>query len=242
MDKRYRHEWKYVISYSDMLAIRQRMSAIAQPDPHATDGKYLIRSLYFDDYYGSAYEEKDSGVFARKKYRIRVYNCSDTSIKLERKKKLGSYIYKESASLSKEEFYRIIQGDYDFLLKSDKKLCREFYFEVISNVMRPRLIVDYDRTPFVMDAGTVRITFDKNVRAAVGGFDIFDRDLPVLPAMDPEKLILEVKFTEFLPKIVKDLVAPCSSEKVAASKYVMCYDKTAYLYTQDYYVDEKYNL
>ena len=240
--EQYRHELKYLINYREYEGLKLRMAPYFTLDKNAIDGQYMIRSLYFDDYYGSAYEEKDSGVFARKKYRIRVYNCSDTSIKLERKKKLGSYIYKESASLSKEEFYRIIQGDYDFLLKSDKKLCREFYFEVISNVMRPRLIVDYDRTPFVMDAGTVRITFDKNVRAAVGGFDIFARDLPVLPAMDPEKLILEVKLTEFLPKIVKDLVAPCSSEKVAASKYVMCYDKTAYLYTQDYYVDEKYNL
>jgi hypothetical protein len=240
--EKYRHELKYLINYGEYEGLKHRMAPYFTLDKNASDGEYMIRSLYFDDYFGSAYDEKDSGTFARRKYRIRIYNCSDKSIKLERKKKLGSYIYKESASIKKEEFYRIIQGDYDFLLKSDRQLCREFYFEIISKVMRPRLIVDYDRTPFIMDAGTVRITFDKNVRAAVGGYDIFDSSLPVLPAMDPDKLIMEVKFTEFLPRIVKDLVSPYSSEKVAASKYVMCYDKTAYLYTQDYYVNEKYNL
>ncbi|MFR7798920.1 MAG: hypothetical protein ACLU37_13135 [Collinsella sp.] len=41
--------------------------------------------------------------------------------------------------------------------------------------------MDYEREPWVMDEGTVRITFDMNVRAAVGSFDIFDATLPALP-------------------------------------------------------------
>ena len=97
---------------------------------------YMIRSLYFEDYFNSAYAEKESGVLMRKKYRIRIYDCSDRSIKLERKKKFGSYIYKESAPLTKEEFYRILDGDYQFLLKSPYPLCREFYVECVSNLMR----------------------------------------------------------------------------------------------------------
>ena len=43
-----RHEWKHEINYMDMLVIRSRMRAITTPDPHAIDGKYFIRSLYFD--------------------------------------------------------------------------------------------------------------------------------------------------------------------------------------------------
>lgn len=46
---------------------------------------------------------KNPGVLMRKKYRIRIYDYSDRSIKLERKKKFGSYIYKESAPLTREE-------------------------------------------------------------------------------------------------------------------------------------------
>ena len=39
MDIHYRHEWKHEISYADLLAIRQRLRAVTEPDPHAIDGK-----------------------------------------------------------------------------------------------------------------------------------------------------------------------------------------------------------
>ena len=77
---------------------------------------------------------------------------------------------KEDAPLTVEEFYKIIDGDYDFLLKSPYPLCQEFYYECVSNMMRPRTIVDYEREPWVYDFGTVRLTFDQNVRVAVGSF------------------------------------------------------------------------
>jgi hypothetical protein len=237
--KKFRYEWKYLISYPEYEALRLKMLPYFALDSHAKDGEYMIRSLYFDDYYGSAYEEKEMGVFFRKKYRIRIYDCGDSSIKLERKTKQGKYILKEAADLTKDEFYKILDGEYGFLLQSEKNLLREFYVECISNMMRPRVIVDYDRTPFIMEEGTVRITFDKKVRAAVGSFDIFDPDIPTLPAMPKDKLIMEVKYTEFLPKIVKDMLPPRGSEMVAASKYVMCCDKTAYLSGPQYYVDER---
>ena len=87
----------------------------------------------------------------RKKYRIRIYNYSAESIKLERKKKFGSYIYKEDAPLTKDEVQKILSGEYEFLLKSPYNLCREFYIECMSNMMRPRTIVDYEREPWIMD-------------------------------------------------------------------------------------------
>ena len=89
--------------------------------------------------------------------------------------------------------------------------------------------VDYEREPWVMDEGTVRITFDMNVRAAVGSFDIFDATLPALPVLEPGKLVMEVKFTEFCPQLVRDLVPPGAAELTAVSKYCLCYEKTAYL-------------
>ncbi len=76
-------------------------------------------------------------------------------IKLERKKKYGSWIYKEDAPLTRGEFEQILAGDYGFLLRSPYPLCREFYIECIYNMMRPWAIVDYEREPWVMDEGTV---------------------------------------------------------------------------------------
>ena len=88
----FRHEWKYLINRAEKQLTDLRLRECMQLDPHAGEGGYMIRSLYFDDYWNSAMEEKDAGVLMRKKYRIRIYNCSDKSIKLERKKKFGSYI------------------------------------------------------------------------------------------------------------------------------------------------------
>ena len=170
----FRNEWKYLISTSEKEMLTLRLKPFLQPDPHAGEGGYYIRSLYFDDYWNSAYAEKEAGVLMRKKYRIRIYNNNDKFIKLERKKKFGSYIYKESAPLTREEVEKILKGDYEFLLHSPHSLCREFYIECTCNMMRPRTIVDYERIPWILDAGTVRITFDSDVRAAIGSYDIFD--------------------------------------------------------------------
>ena len=169
-EKPFRHELKYVIGEPEKALLTERFKHLIQLDKHATNGGYTIRSLYFDDYWNSAYAEKDAGILVRKKYRIRIYNFGTNSIKLERKKKVDTYILKEDAPLTVEEFYKIIDGDYDFLLKSPYPLCQEFYYECVSNMLRPRTIVDYEREPWVYDFGTVRLTFDQNVRVAVWKF------------------------------------------------------------------------
>lgn len=235
--EQFRHEWKYLINTAEKELLNLRLKEVFSMDPYAGPGGYLIRSLYFDDYWNSAYEEKEAGVLMRKKYRIRIYGYSDSSIKLERKKKFGSYIYKESAPLTRRETELILEGKYEFLLKSPHSLCREFYVECTSNLMRPRLIVDYEREPWIMDAGTVRVTMDANVRAAVGSYDIFDPGLPTLPLLEPGKLVMEVKYTQFLPQIVRNILPPRGQEAVAVSKYVMAYEKTRYMHGFAYWCE-----
>ena len=173
----------------------------------------------------------------RKKYRIRIYNNNDKFIKLERKKKFGSYIYKESAPLTREEVEKILKGDYAFLLYSSHSLCREFYIECTCNMMRPRTIVDYERIPWILDAGTVRITFDSDVRAAIGSYDIFDPGLPALSVLEPGKLILEVKFTEMLPQLLRDVLPPPAAEFTAVSKYVLWYEQPRYMNGFEYWYE-----
>ena len=173
--EQYRNEWKYYISLWEAELLKERLLPFMEVDPHARDGKYTIRSLYFDDYWDSSYEEKMMGVDNRKKWRIRIYDFRDSSIKLERKKKWNSYIYKESAEITREEFDRLMAGDYGFLLRHREPLCQEFYYECMVNLMRPKVIVDYEREPLIRQEGDVRITFDGDVRAAIAGFDIFTK-------------------------------------------------------------------
>ena len=225
----YRHEWKYLLSHSEADMLRRRLEPFLTLDPHAGADGYEIRSLYFDDYNNSAYVQKLMGVYSRKKWRIRIYNYSDSKISLERKKKEGNYIYKESADLTRQEYWKIIDGDYEFLLQKEKNLYKEFYAECMFNLLRPKVIVDYNRIPLIMDEGTVRITFDSDVAAAIGGYDIFDPELPRLSAQDAEVEVLEVKYTEFLPQIIRKLLPSDGSEVVAFSKYVACYEAAHHL-------------
>ncbi len=221
----YRFEWKYLISIPEAELLKRRLLSVLKRDPHTgPDGGYDIRSLYFDDWRNSAYVQKMMGVYSRKKWRIRIYNYSDRKISLERKKKNGNYIYKESAPLTRDEFDRILAGDFDFLLKRKENLCGEFYMDCVTEILRPKVIVDYHRIPLIQDAGTVRITFDSDVRAAIGGFQIFDATLPTMIAQDPSVVVLEVKYTEFLPRVVAQLLPTQGREFVAFSKYTSCYD------------------
>ena len=220
-----RHELKYIISEPQKEAVVQRLLQIASRDAHAENGRYFIRSLYFDDIWEQAYEEKLAGTNTRKKYRIRIYNHEDTLIRLECKRKSGQYINKISAKLSRKETEQILCSDLSFLLKREEEVCRDFYIECMTNRMHPTVIVDYDREPFVYPYGDVRITFDSHVRAGVLSDDLFDPKLPVIEVLEPHTLIMEVKFTEYLPKVIQDVLWVEDSIPVAASKYVMCLEK-----------------
>ena len=202
-----------------------RMQNVLKMDPNAGNNGYMIRSLYFDDFCNSAYEDKIIGIANRKKYRIRIYDYSERIIKLECKQKQGNYIYKEAASLTREEVYLILDGYYDFLLHHKEPLCQRFYIACVSELLRPKVIVDYDRIPYIYDAGTVRVTFDSHVRAGIGSFDIFDRNIPTLETMDSGRLIMEVKYTEFLPQVVQNILPLDSGEYTSASKYCMCLEE-----------------
>lgn len=225
----FRNEWKYLLSQNQADLLKRRLSPFLELDKHAGEDGYEIRSLYFDDYYNSAYNQKLMGVYSRKKWRIRIYNYSDSKIVLERKKKNGNYIYKESADITREEFEKILNNDFLFLLDKDKNLYKEFYYECMTNLLRPKVIVDYNRIPLVQDEGTVRITFDSDIRAAVGSFDIFDSKLPQFSACEADYLVLEVKYTEFIPQMIKELLPLDGQEFTAFSKYVACYDAAHHL-------------
>lgn len=222
---KFRHEQKYIISESEKEIIMRRISTLVQRDSHAENGMYFIRSLYFDDIWENAYEEKLAGTDVRKKYRIRIYNYDDSLIRLECKRKKGQYINKISAKLSREEYERIMQGDYSFLIEREEQVCKDFYLECMNDKMRPKVIVDYEREPFVYPYGDVRITFDSHVRSGVFHNEIFDRNLPVMEVLEPGQLIMEVKYTEFLPNFIRAMLQVDNSIYVAASKYVLCLEK-----------------
>jgi hypothetical protein len=217
----YRHEIKIQINYPDMIAIRQRMKAIARSDPHAPDGSYLIRSLYFDTPENKALCEKRSGINKRHKFRIRCYNNDTSFIKLEKKIKIGNLGTKVYAELSKEEAESIVNGDIEWMSASNDELIRELCYRMRSERLKPKTIVDYTREPFIFDPGNVRVTLDYDIRVGFEPKDFFNARSVTLPST-PGITVMEVKWDNFLPTIIRDAVLIPESRSGSFSKYEAC--------------------
>lgn len=217
----YRHEWKHSISRRDMLMLRQRLRAVMEPDPHAIDGKYFIRSLYFDTPGDTALREKLDGVSRREKFRIRCYNHDTSLIHLEKKSKLAGLGSKLSAPLSPQQVQSILDGDLGWMLSSSQPLIQELYCKMTTTRLRPRTIVDYTREPFVYGPGNVRVTIDYDIRTGLRSTGFLDPDCITIPAGD-SPIILEVKWDGFLPDIIRSAVQLESRQASAFSKYAQC--------------------
>lgn len=217
----FRHEWKHEINTADCLALRARLGAAASPDGHAPGGRYLIRSLYFDDWVDSALREKLDGVDRREKFRIRYYNGDPAFLRLEKKSKRGGLCAKESAALTAEEAQSIADGRWDRLADGGRPLLQELLHKVRCRGLRPAAIVDYTREAFVYAPGNVRVTIDRDIRTGLSCAGFLDPGCPTAP-VPGAPIILEVKWDAFLPDVIRDAVGLEGRHACAFSKYAAC--------------------
>lgn len=218
---KFRHEWKHEINRSDMLALRSRLQAVMAMDSHTINGKYEIRSLYFDNLQDKALLEKINGVNMREKFRVRYYNGDTSFILLEKKSKINGLCQKEQTQLSAVEAQAISDCDMDMLRESVKPLVQELYLKMQTQGLQPKTIVDYTREAFVYAPGNVRVTLDYNIRTGITGTDFLKNDCVTIPAGNVP-VILEVKWDEFLPSVIRDIVQLNGRHSSAFSKYAAC--------------------
>lgn len=213
-----RHELKHTINECDRLILSSRLRNVMDTDPHANaDGTYLIKSLYFDSYTDKALREKLDGLNRREKFRIRYYNDDTSFLRLEKKSKINNLCHKASAVITAGECAKIISGDTDFLLEKDSELLKEFYAKQKYHMLRPKVIVAYNRESFVKDVSQTRVTLDSNIRGSTNVWEFLNPDL-CLTHLYPHS-VLEVKYNEFLPDSVKKAVTLPSRRAGAFSKY-----------------------
>lgn len=215
----YRHELKFIISFSDYYSVKERLKRIARPDENAgSEGGYRIRSLYFDNIYDKALREKVYGVNNREKFRIRYYNGDTSVIKLEKKSKINGLCNKRTTKLTKEECEELLAGRYHWLLEAQDVLKHELYAKIQSQLLRPRSIVDYYREPYIYNPGNVRITFDTDIRSGIYAINLFDPDLSGI-YVAADTILMEVKYDAFLPDIICDMIRTNRCQALAFSKY-----------------------
>ena len=215
----FRNELKYQCSEQQMRMLEARIKHICRPDPHAGEnGRYLVRSVYFDDYFDTCYYENEDGTDRRKKFRIRIYNGSADPIFLECKEKRHGLGHKSVCQISKTLYEEIISGNFK-IPENAEPVSQNFFLHYRTKLYRPKVVVEYERTPFVCRAGNVRITFDRNIAATARTSDFLNPRIHARPVMPTGMHLLEVKYDGLLPDYVYNELQLGHLQQTAYSKY-----------------------
>ena len=220
---KYRHEFKYEIDVQQVIVLKERLSTIMEKDKHVGEkDRYRIRSLYFDDYEDSCFYENENGTDPREKFRIRIYNGSSDVIRLELKRKEAGKTLKTSCKISREQTERLMRGERILWEEDMPALLKKLYIYQETRNMVPKVIVEYDRIPFVHKDGNVRVTLDLNICSSNRIEQFLDKEILRRPIMPKGKHLMEVKYDEFLPGFIESTAKLKNLGQTTYSKYYLC--------------------
>ena len=222
-ERKYRHELKYQVTDGQIQLLRNRISHLLPLDSHvAQSGSYCIRSLYFDDYDNRCLKENENGTDPREKFRIRIYNGSAEKISLECKRKERGKTHKTSCPLTQEQTRQLMAGKVLPDIGSQPPLLRKLTLQMMTRRLRPVVIVEYRRIPYVYKNGNVRITLDTNILSSSEVETFLDPRISGRPVLPVGQQLLEVKYDEYLPDFIyRSLMLP-NLRQTAFSKYYIC--------------------
>lgn len=218
-----RHEFKYLCNEIMLSIAESRISTMMESDKHTNQyGKYDIRSLYFDDAYGTCFMENESGTDPREKFRIRIYNGNPDHISLELKQKERTKTRKLSCPITQEQCIQLMHGIPLPIRAEYPALLQKLLVQMNTRLLRPSVIVEYSRTPYVYRNGNVRITFDRNISSSLAFDQFLEPDLPKRPITEAGMHIMEVKYDEFLPDPIHNVLQMNQLQYTSFSKYYLC--------------------
>ncbi len=214
-----RRELKFEMTTMDCYLLRNKLKHFMEIDPHANkDGKYLIRSVYFDNFNDKVLTQKKEGFYERDKFRVRLYDFNTNYLNLEKKSKRNNLTYKQKCRLTANEYEKIRNSEIVWMENDSRPLVQELYVQMKLYQLKPVTVVDYEREVFIYRYGNVRITFDGSIKTSLRNNDLLNADLAMVHT-NPEIVVLEVKYDEFLPGIIKQLLQVGDMRQGAYSKY-----------------------
>ena len=134
--------------------------------------------------------------------------------------KRDNVVCKLQEKLTEDELRRILDGDIAWMVTSGRPLLAVLYVEMKAYGLRPKCVVEYMRVPFVYGPGNVRVTIDWNIRTGPPAqfMDPCGLTLPV----EGNPMLLEVKWDEYLPSVIRRATALKNRSATAFSKYAAC--------------------
>lgn len=222
----YRHELKFVMTPTNARLLKKILGNLMEKDINGDEyGRYMVRSLYFDTINGSAFFDKLDGVEYRRKFRIRYYNSDSNFIRLESKIKVNDLSQKTQERIDLKMAEHLMKGEIETVVLKPNSVLTQFALEIKLKGLRPAVIVDYQRTAFIQKALDVRITFDEHIRSRMYDTELFKTSFGSVEVMDPQEVVLEVKYNEIIPQTIADVIRQVPMTRLAVSKYAYCYNK-----------------
>lgn len=218
-----RYELKFYLNQIQSDSVLLQLSKLMDRDKNCIDQKaYRVRSLYFDSIDDECLYQKQSGNLLRKKIRLRTYGeDANNTVKFEIKRKYGQVVKKDAVIISKEDAQEVCNGNYAILLDKGNPILNEIYATFVTKLYKPKVIVEYNRVAFVSPVSNIRVTFDHDLRSNINHVDLFSSVKTVMPVIIEGKQILEIKYDEFFPRYLKNVLSKVSSERMAISKYTL---------------------
>jgi hypothetical protein len=128
---------------------------------------------------------------------------------------------KETAFIDRDAVKKMARGERGFLLEGDNTTLRRVYYIMSRDYYRPTVLIDYYRTAFLNPFQNIRVTFDTDLRASTINFDLFSRDVNMIPVFEDEAVVMEVKYHRFLPQAIRSILTNCHPSRQAISKYCL---------------------
>lgn len=221
-----RHEYKFPATTAQCEVLRERFSAVMTPDTHGNNGCYRVTSVYLDDVYRSAYNDKLIGADTRKKYRIRTYDLSEKLLHFECKYKDRDMTSKRGIWISPGQYHSILKGDYSFVWSGEYEgtILEDASYSNALALLRPSVIVDYNRQAFINPEGNVRFTIDSGFKAGAFSDDMLSENIGYLPVED-FTAVIEIKYDDYLPSYLEELLGGIELKQESVSKFLLCHDK-----------------
>ena len=215
-----RTEDKYLISYEEYILLRQRLNQILQHDNNNPNQHYKISSVYFDDINNSDYWSSVYGNPIRSKFRVRMYDDNPSLIKFEKKTKIYNQCKKDSCRISQEQLRHLLNGENDLLFANEKD-GQQLFLIFRRRALVPKVIVSYMREAFVYPTGNVRITFDMDMMYSshCESFGVSNENYYYA---DDKGIVMEVKYDQFMPNFLINILELGHFNAVSNSKYCIC--------------------
>lgn len=215
-----RKEYKFLVPNRIIDILIPDILMHMEYDDFSKDGYYPIYSVYFDTLDLQTYSNKMAGLQHRRKFRVRSYHSNikqDEPVFLEIKEKNTNRIFKRRVALSLKDVQNLTTTKRNVL--PDNKVVEEWRYDLVKSNLKPSLLNYYKRLAFVSERYPgLRITIDRDVSFVPTKELRFD--LPTKKvSWAHSKSVVEIKFDNFVPLFVVDMIRRYELTAEPVSKY-----------------------